>query len=143
MNRLQRHLGRELSLLWLYEIEVGIVPVDEALMSVPESIKGIQEEGLDFALQLVHGVLEERKSIDQTITKYSRGWSITRLAAIERNVLRIALYELLHQPDIPTSVSVNEAVDIAKRYGTEDSGKFVNGILGAYIRGELEPPATA
>ena len=74
--------------------------------------------------------------IDAAIVKYAPDWPLARMAAIERNVLRIALYEIIDMADIPTSVAINEAVDIAKRYGTEESGKFVNGILGAYVRGE-------
>ncbi len=70
------------------------------------------------------------------IVQYAKGWPLERIAAIDRNVLRIALCEIFDMPDIPASVSVDEAVEIAKHYSTEESGKFVNGILGAYLRGE-------
>ncbi|HEX2949968.1 MAG TPA: transcription antitermination factor NusB [Armatimonadota bacterium] len=143
MNRKQRHLGRELALLWLYQIDLSHVSVEEVFTSVPDDLANIDEEGIDFAKQLVRGVRDDEERIDQGIAKYARGWSLPRMAAIDRNILRIALYEILNMPDIPTSVSVDEAVEIAKRYGTDESGKFVNGILGAFIRGELQNPETA
>ncbi|HEY3376531.1 MAG TPA: transcription antitermination factor NusB [Armatimonadota bacterium] len=143
MNRKQRHLGRELALSWLYQIDVAATPPEEALAEIPDDIEGVEDEGADFARQLVRGVLADQARLDAGIAKYARGWSLSRMAAVERNVLRLALYEILDVPDIPTSVSVDEAVEVAKRYGAEESGKFVNGILGAFIRGELQPPATA
>lgn len=143
MNRKQRHLGRELALLWLYQIDLSRANIDDVLATIPDEIEGLDEEGTAFGQQLVRGVLGERQRIDQGISKYARGWSLSRMAAIDRNILRIALFEILNMPDIPTSVSVDEAVEIAKRYGTEESSKFVNGILGAYIRGELQNPETA
>jgi N utilization substance protein B len=146
MNKHQRHLGRELALLWLYQVDVGQVSVDETLAQAPEGIEelaDLEEEGIVFAQLLVRGIRDDRPRIDQAIAQYARGWSLERMAAIERNVLRIALFEILDLPDIPTSVSADEAVEIAKKYGAEESGKFVNGILGAYLRNELTPPPTA
>lgn len=140
MNRQQRHLGRELTLLWLYQVDLGHANFDATLLTIPEGIVGVEEEGLTFGQTLARGVREHRAQLDIAIGKYARGWSLERMAVIERNVLRIALYELLHDPDIPTSVSVDEAVELAKTYGAEESGGFVNGILGAFIRAELEPP---
>lgn len=143
MNRQQRHLGRELALSWLYQIDVARAPIEETLASIPADLEGLEAEAIEFAQQLVRGVVQDRRRIDQNLQKYAKGWPMSRMAAVERNVLRIALYEILDMPDIPTSVSINEAVDVAKRYGSEESGKFVNGILGAYVRGELQPPETA
>jgi len=136
MNRKQRHLGRELALQWLFQIDVGKLPPLEVTDDVPDNLNGIEEEGVDFAQQLVRGVLAEQARIDEVITTYSRGWALSRLAGIERNVLRIALFEIMEMPDIPDSVTIDEAVEVAKRYGAEESSKFVNGILGAYLRGE-------
>lgn len=82
-----------------------------------------------FAEQLVQGVLEHRQQIDDLITRNTINWNIDRFAIIDRNILRIAAYEMLYCKDIPPIVSINEAVDIAKKYSTPDSGKFVNGIL--------------
>jgi len=93
-----------------------------------------------FAEPLIRGTLEERDRIDEQIKKHAKNWDIHRMAAVDRNVLRLAIYEMLHRDDIPPVVSINEAVDIAKKFSTNDSGKFVNGILDK-IRGELMRPA--
>ena len=83
----------------------------------------------EFTIQLVKGVMGNIEKIDKTISKYATNWQIDRMAVIDRNILRIAAFELLFLDDIPPKVSMNEAIDIAKRYGDKDSGKFVNGIL--------------
>ena len=93
-----------------------------------------------FADPLIRGVLEHRAQIDRVIEQHVRNWSLDRMAAVDRNVLRLAAYEMLHREDIPPVVSINEAVDIAKKFSTHDSGKFVNGILDK-IKGELMRPA--
>jgi N utilization substance protein B len=79
--------------------------------------------------KLVEGVAAHQENLDALIRQYSEHWRLERMAAVDRNLLRLALYELFHQPDIPTKVVINEAVELAKRYGSEDSGAFVNGIL--------------
>ena len=81
-----------------------------------------------------------RATIDEHIMKHVKNWELHRIAAVDRNILRLAIYEMLHREDIPPVVSINEAVDIAKKFSTEDSGKFVNGILDK-IRAELPRPA--
>jgi N utilization substance protein B len=93
-----------------------------------------------FAEPLIRGVLEHREKIDAMIGKFAQNWSLKRMAAVDRNVLRLAVFEMLHRGDIPPVVSINEAVDIAKKFSTQDSGKFVNGILDK-IKGELMRPA--
>jgi N utilization substance protein B len=92
-----------------------------------------------FADPLIRGVLEHRERLDAEIQKYAKNWSLHRMAAVDRNVLRLAAYEMLFREDIPPIVSINEAVDIAKKFSTHDSGKFVNGILDQ-IRKELMRP---
>jgi len=93
-----------------------------------------------FAEPLIKGVLQHRDAIDEHIKKHCRNWDFHRIAAVDRNVMRLAIYEMLHREDIPPVVSINEAVDIAKKFSTEDSGKFVNGILDK-VRGEILRPA--
>ena len=138
MNREQRHLGRELALQWLFPIDIGRSSPDEVMAEVPDEFEGVVEaEGAEFARQLVNGVIGDRKRIDSYLNRYSKGWPLDRMAGVERNVLRIALFEILDLPDIPASVSIDEAIDVAKRYATDESGKFVNGILGAFMRGEM------
>jgi N utilization substance protein B len=89
-----------------------------------------------FAEPLIRGVLERRDELDEQIKKHAKNWDFHRIAAVDRNIMRLAIYEMLHREDIPPVVSINEAVDIAKKFSTQDSGKFVNGILDK-IRGEL------
>lgn len=93
-----------------------------------------------FADPLIRGCIEHREEIDGIIQKFASNWSIERMAAVDRNVLRLAAYEMLHREDIPPVVSINEAVDIAKKFSTQDSGKFVNGILDK-LKGDLMRPA--
>jgi len=93
-----------------------------------------------FAEPLIRGTLEHRNAIDEQIKKHAMNWELHRMAVVDRNVLRLAIYEMFHREDIPPVVSINEAVDIAKKFSTQDSGKFVNGILDK-IKGELLRPA--
>lgn len=93
-----------------------------------------------FAEPLIRGVIEKRPRLDEEIKKFAQNWDLHRMAAVDRNILRLAIYEMLFREDIPPVVSINEAVDIAKRFSTNDSGKFVNGILDR-VKGELMRPA--
>ncbi len=93
-----------------------------------------------FAEPLIRGALEHRDAIDEKIKSHAKNWDFHRIAAVDRNIMRLAIYEMLHREDIPPVVSINEAVDIAKKFSTQDSGKFVNGILDK-IRGEILRPA--
>ncbi len=86
-------------------------------------------EVLPFFEKLVRGVLGDRDEIDTFIERYSSNWKISRMSCVDRNVMRIAVFELLHCPDIPAKVSINEAIDVGKKYGTVESGAFINGIL--------------
>ncbi len=89
-----------------------------------------------FSEPLIRGVLDNLSEIDGAIKKVALNWDIARMAAVDRNILRLAVHEMLHRQDIPPVVSINEAVDIAKKFSTDDSGKFVNGLLDK-IKGEL------
>ena len=93
-----------------------------------------------FADPLIRGTLEHRDECDVEIRRFARNWDLHRMATVDRNVLRLAIYEMRHRDDIPPVVSINEAVDIAKKFSTQDSGKFVNGILDK-VKGELLRPA--
>ncbi len=93
-----------------------------------------------FADPLIRGVIEHRDAIDEKIKGHAKNWELHRIATVDRNIMRLAIYEMLYREDIPPIVSINEAVDIAKKFSTQDSGKFVNGILDK-IRSELMRPA--
>ncbi|MFM7892246.1 MAG: transcription antitermination factor NusB [Actinomycetota bacterium] len=88
----------------------------------------------DLTSMLINGVTEHRAKIDSLITTHSHAWTLDRMATTDRNVLRIGTFELLGRSDVPTAVVLNEAVGLAKRYGTDDSGRFVNGVLSAISR---------
>lgn len=116
--------ARERTLLMLYEAETkGIEPraVLEAQLLRPD----------EQTVALVIGVGERRAELDELIGAHSRGWSLSRMPAIDRNVLRLGAYELADRPDVPVAVVIDEAVELAKRFSTDDSGRFVNGVLSA------------
>jgi N utilization substance protein B len=93
-----------------------------------------------FAEPLVRGVIENQDFIDRELSSIATNWDLHRMAGVDRNILRLAVYEMLHRNDIPPVVSINEAVDIAKKFSTDDSGKFVNGILDK-MKSRLDRPA--
>ena len=128
-----RRIAREFALQALYEIEMKESEPKLVFSKFwkASEIAGqeIQEEEKAFTLDLVEGTFRNCREIDQLIEKFSHHWKMARMAVVDRNILRLATYELLYRHDIPTSVVLNEAVDIAKKFGTEDSGSFINGIL--------------
>ena len=87
-----------------------------------------------FAEEIVKGTYKHLAEIDKLVHQCAKNWSLERMAAVDRNVLRMAVYEILYRMDIPTSVTINEAIEIAKKYGTDESGAFVNGILDSVAR---------
>jgi N utilization substance protein B len=91
----------------------------------------------DYTIELVEGVTSQRGAIDELLSEYSEGWTIDRMPGVDRAILRIGLYELLWLPDIPDAVAIDEAVELAKTLSTDESPKFVNGILGRVLRSEL------
>ena len=100
----------------------------------------VNKKAIPYARTLLVGIHENEKEIDQHISKYAENWRLERMSVIDRNILRLAVFELIYQNDIPASVAINEAVEIAKRYSTDDSGPFINGILDAMAKeGSLDP----
>jgi N utilization substance protein B len=134
-----RRAAREQALQWLYQVDVGKTDLEDALAEVH---RALQPEGLAFARQLLRGAVANIQTIDPLIARYAEDWSLDRMASIDRNVLRLAVFEIIHLPDIPPSVSIDEAVELAKKYSTAESGKFVNGVLGSLLR-DLEQGAVA
>ncbi len=124
----KRTQAREYALQILYQIDVRNDPEDKILVDFWKNIE-TEPEISDFAAKLVIGTIRNKKKIDEMISKYASNWKLSRMAVIDRNVLRMAAYELLYCEDIPPKVSINEAVDLAKKFGDTESGKFVNGIL--------------
>ncbi|MCL4516376.1 MAG: transcription antitermination factor NusB [Firmicutes bacterium] len=130
---MSRRNARETALKILFQIDVGKMGVEEALAAGREVFE-LAESSSDFTEGLVWGAFNHLQELDGLIEEFSIDWPMARMASIDRNILRLAVYEILYVGDIPASVSVNEAVELAKRYGNADSGKFVNGILGNVVR---------
>jgi N utilization substance protein B len=95
----------------------------------------------DYTIELVEGVAEHRAAIDELLTEYSEGWTLDRMPGVDRAVLRIGLYELLWSADIPDAVAIDEAVELAKTLSTDESPKFINGVLGRVLRDQLATEA--
>ncbi len=128
-----RRAARELAINVLYQIDVAHIPQQEALETAIESTE-LDQAAADFSRILVDGTLQHVGEIDGVLKRLSVGWELSRQPAVDRNILRMAIFEILHLDYIPASVSINEAVDLAKKYSTAESGRFVNGVLGALAR---------
>jgi N utilization substance protein B len=124
----KRRRSREFALQVLYQLEITKQDALRTLAQFQEHFsEGVERD--DFVERLVLGVSEHRKEIDRLIERYSENWRLDRMNMIDRNILRMAAFELLHCEDIPPKVTLNEAIDLGKRYGTDESGSFINGIL--------------
>lgn len=119
--------AREQAVMLLYESEQRSVSPLELLAE-----RGVASEDLSRALLV--GVESNRTRIDEQIVANARGWALDRMPALDRAILRLAIHELMHRPDVPVAVVIDEAVELAKRFSTDDSGRFVNGVLAAVAR---------
>lgn len=138
-----RHLGRIVALQTLYEYEFRHSP------ELPVDVKEVMERNLEryrddiddiaFISTLVQGVIEKTTELDETLQPLAPDWPLAQVARIDRNILRIGLYELLHRADdVPARVAINEAVELAKSFGSDNSSKFINGVLGTAYRTLVE-----
>ncbi|MEK7449372.1 MAG: transcription antitermination factor NusB [Planctomycetota bacterium] len=140
----KRTLAREIALQALYQLEIKskIAPV------APEDLESFfhtqtkNQPVIEFARLLLQGVSQNQNKIDSLIQETAHNWEFSRLAILDKNILRLAIYELLFCDDIPPAVSINEAVDLAKKYGSAESGAFVNGILDKIAPNKPETPKT-
>ena len=123
-----RRDAREAAVQYLYQREMQGDQSDQALEEFYE-MRGLSPSGKRFCNELLEGWMQHREEIDEVIAKNARNFEFNRLSAVDRNVLRIACHEIIFRSDIPAPVAINEAIEIAKKYSTEDSGKFVNGVL--------------
>jgi N utilization substance protein B len=129
-----RRTGRERALQALYQLEMGslepMAALEVAWASAPEEGNAkAQADARAFALELVEGVGGHQEEIDKLIEEHSHNWRLDRMARVDRSVLRVAVYELKFREDIPKKVTLNEAVELGKRFGTEESSAFINGVL--------------
>ncbi|HHY60505.1 MAG TPA: transcription antitermination factor NusB [Clostridia bacterium] len=123
-----RRLAREKALQILFQIDVGKIRPEKALQYTLEE-ENLSKDVKDFATALVLGTLEHMEKVDKLIAQHSRDWPLYRIANVDRNILRLAVFELLCVPDIPHTVTINEAIELAKIFSGEGAGAFVNGIL--------------
>lgn len=131
-----RHLARTVAMQTLYERDFHGGKMDDSDAAVARNLEefapGLDDKG--FAKELVDGVLKHQKDIDATITKYAPAWPLPQITIVDRNILRIGVFELKHSDTVPSKVAINEAIELAKTFGGESSGKFVNGVLGAIFK---------
>ncbi|MDM8523961.1 transcription antitermination factor NusB [Desulfococcaceae bacterium HSG8] len=128
MEKNPRTKSRELALQALFYMDMRQDTSQEALDIYCENFAP-QENIVSFFLELVKGVIPVWSDIDAIIERVSSNWKVSRMSCVDRNIMRIALYEMLFREDIPTKVSINEAINMGKKFGTEESGAFINGIL--------------
>ncbi len=125
----KRTLSRECALQILYSVDIRkTAPLAEVVNDYWQKSSG-DEIVREFSMVLVEGTLKNRKDIDKLITDYTDNWRIERMAVIDRNIIRMATFELIYMEQIPPKVAINEAVDLAKKFGDDESGRFVNGVL--------------
>jgi N utilization substance protein B len=125
-----RRKARAIALQTLYEVD----SVKRDAESVVERYlveADLSEENKDFVRELVRGVIGNREAIDSNIGRFAPAWPVDQIALVDRNILRLAIFEILFDNEVPVKVAVSEAVELAKKFGSENSGKFVNGVLGA------------
>ena len=145
-----RNTAREIAIHLSYELSFNDMPVDELLDQrlTAESFAALAEEDAlyaetpnakqaDYIRRLVKGVDEHAAELDGYIAKYAKGWNFARIPLVASAIMRVAMYEMLYMPEIPNGAAINEAVEIAKKYETPEVVKFINGILGSFVRQEL------
>ncbi len=125
-----RRKARSTALQTLYEIDSVRRDADAVVERLLAEVN-FSEENKSFTRELVHGVVKNKSEIDQNIKKFAPAWPLEQLAIIDRNVLRLAIFEILFDNKVPVKVAVSEAIELAKSYGSENSSKFVNGVLGS------------
>ncbi|MBD3251390.1 transcription antitermination factor NusB [Candidatus Uhrbacteria bacterium] len=133
-----RHLCRALALQSLYEWDFHRTEkssVELLKRNIEEFAPDLEEK--DFAERIVQGVMDHQEHIDGLITKFAPDWPLPKITTVDRNVLRIGTFELTYTHEIPSKVAINEAIELAKTFGGESSGKFVNGVLGAVFRDQV------
>jgi N utilization substance protein B len=139
---MKRRLAREIAVSSLYQMEMNEVSAAEAVDMLMDELRQENEIGADpseigstdeFVREIVSGVMEHKQAIDGMLQQFLTGWHIDRLSRVDRQVLRLACYEMVFRDDVPPKATINEAIELAKHFGTEESGKFVNGVLGKLL----------
>lgn len=140
---MRRRVAREIAIQSLYQIEMNEVSAKEAVAMAVHEAENDNEANLAiegdkvspaYVQELVDGTRTNLSAIDEMLSDYLKGWRMDRLSRVDREVLRLAAYEMVYRDDVPPKVALNEAIELAKHFGTEESGKFVNGVLGKMIK---------
>jgi len=131
----QRRKAREYALQGIYMHEVGKTSATD-IIKFEWTDKELSEDTKEFASKLINGTLERIDQIDDVIRKHSKNWTPERLSAIDRSILRLAIFEMIYMEDIPDVVTINESIELGKTFGGENSGQFINGILDAVKKTE-------
>ena len=131
---LSRRKARIAALEMLYQLDMADWDI-KGITAMQFEGKNLEKDEKDFILRLVNGVWEYRREIDRLIETNAENWSIYRITLIDRNILRLAVFEMVYCPDIPFKVAIDEAIELGKIYGAEDSGAFINGILDKIAQG--------
>lgn len=132
---MSRKTARETAMSLIYQMDIQKEPSDEIVDGFLENSEvELNREDEEYIRECVNGVQNDKGIIDGMIEKYSKGWNIGRIAKVELAIMRLALYEMIEREDVPRVVAINEAIELAKKFGGENSSAFVNGILGNVIR---------
>ncbi|TCS84036.1 transcription antitermination factor NusB [Tepidibacillus fermentans] len=134
---MKRRVAREKVLQALYQIDLTKAEPNEAIHTILDE-NSIDELDLEFIKDRIYGILDHLDLIDQRISQYLKNWTIERLSNIDRVILRMAVYELIYKEDVPVRVSINEAIELAKTFSTNESSKFINGVLGSMVKDHPE-----
>ncbi len=136
---MSRRLSRESVFKALFQVDVGNIEPGRALSY---SLQGVflTEEEVSFTEKLFQGVIQKSEELNYIISNYLVKWKLDRIASVDRCLLRMALFEILHMPEIPTAVTINEALELSKKYGDADSTSFINGILDRAVHDQVQSP---
>ena len=146
----RRTKAREIAVQFLYQLDLrgdsAMAELDDFLDDAREQAALTDDDGRAFARARILGTWKHRETIDQILARVARNWQISRMACVDRNVIRLGIHELLHCPEVPAKVAINEAIEIGKRFSTQNTGGFVNGILDRVridYAGKPEPVLTS
>lgn len=132
---MSRKTARELVMKMIFQMDLSNFTSDEIISTMEEEnqIKGLEEQK-EYIFDCIKGVEANKSKIDEYIEKYSKGWKINRIAKVDLAIMRLAIYEMLNREDVPNAVAIDEAIELAKIYGGDNSPAFINGILGNIIK---------
>lgn len=133
-----RRASRELAMKLLYQLEIQKEDKEEQIETVLEE-NNVTENDRKYIIDVINGVNDNIEQIDKTVEKYSKGWKLNRISKVDLAILRLSIYEICYRDDIPLNVSINEAVELAKKYSSDDAGAFINGILGKVTKIRVLP----